>query len=118
MYGLSKETDLTFLQGRKLELICFAIYQVNLHFDSNVLITIEGAFEHHVQGEALAESGQFPLSTSRLMRLLEQHVREFQSKQDGTLTLEFSNEDKLVIHGDNGPYESYHIIHGGQVIHV
>ena len=52
------------------------------------------------------------------MRLLECEVTEVQSEDDGTLILKFLNEDTLIIRGDNGPYESYHIKLGERVITV
>jgi hypothetical protein len=112
MYGLPKNFDLTTLKGRHLELICFAAYSVYLHFENHLLITVVGAFRHIMAGEVVGDPGRFPLSESRLMRLLTHEVKEIQGQTDGTLHLTFSNGDTLVIFGDNGPYESYHIKHG------
>jgi len=52
------------------------------------------------------------------MRLLQQQIKEIQTERDGTLTFGFSNGDQLIIKGDNGPYESYHIKHGEKQIIV
>jgi hypothetical protein len=51
------------------------------------------------------------------MRLVTHYLESFEAQPDGTLCLEFSNGDTLIIKGDNGPYESYQIQHpGGRII--
>jgi len=119
MHGLSKEVNLTFLKAKQLELICFAAYSIYLHFDDKIIITIEGAFQHSIQGNKTQSlKCTFPLVGSNLMRLLTQKVKEVRNQSDGTLELDFSNGDVLIIYGDNGPYEAYHIKHGEHVITV
>jgi len=44
MYNLPENEDLNFLRDKHIELVCFAAYQVNLHFEEDVLITIFGSF--------------------------------------------------------------------------
>ena len=55
----------------------------------------------------------FPMSSSKLMRLLLEKVTEVSAKRDGTLTLGLGNGDRLVIEGNSGPYESYNITRPG-----
>ena len=51
------------------------------------------------------------------MRLVTHYLENFEAQPDGTLCLEFSNGDTLIIKGDNGPYESYQIQDpGGRII--
>jgi uncharacterized protein DUF6188 len=112
MYDLPKGTTLTFLRDRELELVCFGPYSVTLHFDGGIQIQIEGSFRHVTsEHHATPEAFHFPLSGSRLMRLLLQRVVQVTVKRDGTLTLGFGNGDKLVIDGNVGPYESYNVTH-------
>jgi hypothetical protein len=119
MYGLPQNIDLSFLKERKLESVCFAAYQVNLHFDNGAMISIFGTFRHFIIGEDSAgKTAQFPLSSSNLMRLLTQTVTKVQSQADGTLELAFSNNDTLVIYDDTKQYESYHIKNGERLIIV
>ena len=42
MYGLNPEINLSFLVGRELLQVCIGIHQVQLHFDKDVSISIEG----------------------------------------------------------------------------
>jgi len=110
MYDLPEGTRLDFLKDRELELLCFGPYAVTLHFEENVQIQIEGSFEHKTteQGRKTVTSS-FPISESKLMRLLTQRVMQVAARRDGTLTLGFGNGDTLVIEGNVGPYESYNI---------
>jgi len=119
MHGLPANEDLSFLRDKDRELICFAAYQVNLHFEEKLLITILGSFRHQVAGRSAAACDLgFPLQTSELMRLLTHKIQEIRTERVGTLSLAFSNGDQLIIEGDNGPYESYHIQHGDRLIVV
>jgi len=119
MYGLPQDIDLSFLKGRQLESICFAAYQVNLHFDNGAMISIFGTFRHFIIGENPGgKAAQFFLSGSNLMRLLTQTVKKVQRQTDGTLELAFSNDDNLLIYDDTKQYESYHIKNGERLIVV
>ena len=119
MYRLPDDENLSFLRGLKAELVCFAAYQVNLHFQGDVSITIFGSFRHIASEGSIPEmDGSFPLQSSELMRLLEEEINSVQTKADATLILGFSNGDQLVIEGDNGPYESYHVKNGEKVVIV
>src|SRR6266536_4807018 len=112
MYDLPKGTNFEFLKDQELELVCFGPYAVTLHFAGDIQIQIEGSFTHLVkEHRATPEGSHFPLSESRLMRLLQQRVTNVVVKRNGTLTLGFRNGDKLVIDGNVGPYESYNVSH-------
>src|SRR6266853_744994 len=113
MHGLPANEDLSFLRDKDRELICFAAYQVNLHFEEKLLITILGSFRHQVAGRSAAACELcFPLQASELIRLLTHKIQEIRTERVGTWSSAFSNGDQLIIEGDNGPYESYHIQHG------
>ncbi len=110
---------MSFLRDKDLELICFAAYQVSLHFEGKLLITILGSFRHLVVGRSAAACDlSLPVQASELMRLLTHKIQEIRTERVGTLSLTFSNGDQLIIEGDNGPYESYHIQHGDRLIVV
>lgn len=119
MYNLPENEDLSFLRNKEIELVCFAAYQVNLHLEGGISITILGSFRHLVAGSAVPASDiVFPLRGSELMRLLQQRIKKIKTEDDSTLVFDFSNGDHLVIRGNNGPYESYHIRHGEKLIVV
>jgi hypothetical protein len=46
MHGLPKDFDGSFLVGCTLELVCFAEYQVNLHFGDKSCISIFSAYAY------------------------------------------------------------------------
>jgi uncharacterized protein DUF6188 len=112
MYDLPKGTTFEFLKDRELELLCYGPYMVTLHFGGGIQLQIEGSFTHSITGHpTMPEASHFPLSGSRLMRLLLQPVTQVAVKRNGTLTLGFGNGDTLVIDGNVGPYESYNVNH-------
>ncbi len=114
MYDLPKGLSLDFLSGRELELLCFGPYTVALHFEEGIQIQVEGSFEHIIaEQDAKPVLSSFPLSGSRLMRLLTKRVTRISTRPDGTLMLDFENGDALVIEGNVGPYESYNIARPG-----
>src|ERR1043166_628263 len=108
MYDLPKGFSFEFLRERELELLCFSPYAVTLHFSGNVRMQIEGLFTHRA-AQRTAEPSHFPLSESKLMRLLTQRVTAVKAKPNGTLDFSFSNGDALIIEGNTGPYESYSV---------
>ena len=117
MNSLPDNEKLKFLRDKNLELVCFAAYQVNLHFETDVAITIFGSFTHVFQEKVnLVKNVDFPLQNSGLMRLVGQRTKNVQIQLDGTLTLTFSNNEQLIIQGENDAYEAYHIKHGDHVI--
>lgn len=117
MYKLSNKSDVDFLRQKQLRTICFAEYSLYLHFDDEVVITVEGQFQHRA-GRAKKQNYSFPIDTSCLMRLLGTSVQRVEVKNEEDLLLEFSNGDLLLLEGQNGPYEAYQIRHGGGLIVV
>jgi hypothetical protein len=116
MYKLSHQTDLDFLEQKQLQMLCFAEYSLYLHFEADIVITIEGQFQHK-PGKAKKQKYSFPIQTSCLTRLLGTSVQRIEVEDDENLLLEFSNGDLLILQGGNGPYEAYQIRHkGGQIV--
>ena len=119
MYDLPKEITFDFLRDQELELLSFGPYTVTLYFGDGAHIQIEGPFEHMVAEQGTEPvTSTFPLSNSRLMRLLMERVTKVSAKHDGTLTLSFGNGDRLVIQGNIGPYESYNVTRPGHPLLV
>jgi hypothetical protein len=42
MYGLEKEFDLSFLNGREVEQVAIGVYQIQFGFDEDVRVSVEG----------------------------------------------------------------------------
>jgi hypothetical protein len=108
MYDLQKGISFDFLMDRQLDLLCFGPYTASFRFTDGIQLQVESSFKH-ILAEQDAEpfTSSFPLSESRLMRLLVKRVTKVSAKHDGTLTLGFENGDTLVIEGNTGPCESY-----------
>jgi hypothetical protein len=105
--------DLQVLNGKSVELICFAQFGVYLHLQGQVLLTVEEDFEH-VRGDTHeCQMTTFPVSQSSLMRLLECSVVSATVETDGRLHLTFSNGDGLTV-SKRPEFESYQLRVGAE----
>lgn len=111
MYGLPKDFDGSFLVGRSLEMVCFAQYQIYLHFDENILITVASAFSYKDDFVVAV-----PVRESALMELVGSSVLAATGDEDGTLSLLFNNGQTLKVLDTSKHYESYTIAHGSNEI--
>lgn len=120
MYGLKKETDLSFLTGRELIQLAIGVYQVQFGFDEDVRISVESEFRYF-DGQAewiwRPEPGSSSIA-ARVVALLGATIESFGSNIDGTLTLAFSNQHRLTILDSSKEYESYDITRPGHTIIV
>src|SRR5271169_1539670 len=113
---INKET-LAALVGKNVELLCFAQYQVNMHLEGDIMITIYGDFEH-LNGETGEErDATFPMAESTLTRIIESYVVSAAIDASGCLRIAFSNKDLLNIPPTPG-YESYYLSIGGEEFHA
>ena len=46
MYGLARDIDLNFLNGREVGQIAIGVYQIQFGFDEDVRISVEGGFSY------------------------------------------------------------------------
>ena len=92
-------------------MICFAQYQVNLHFDENVSIVVESALSHQESSNSAIRRVKIPVAQSDLMVLLGHSILKAFGDDEGTLTIEFDNGRVLQCF-DQPAYEAYHIIQG------
>ena len=117
MYGLPKNFDGSILEGATLELIGFAQYHVDLHFDNKVSITIFSSFIHQEHEGSTSKIVKVPVSESNLMLLLGRRTITDLGDGDGTLILELDNGHKLCCLDDSRQYESYTIrCSGGDIV--
>jgi hypothetical protein len=105
------EFDWSAAVGRRLEMACFAEYNVYLHFEGGLLVQIEGEFHHGVGSGNPSTLCQFPMSESRLPSVLEASIVDA-SHRDEMLRLVFSNGHHLSV-STGGPYETVHVHHNG-----
>ncbi len=120
MYGLRKDTDLTFLNGRESIQIAIGVYQIQFGFDENVRISVEGEFAYFDgRSEVIwkPEPGSSQIA-ARTVALLGTTIESFEGHENGTLTLSFSNGHRLIIPDSSKEYESYQITRPGETIVV
>ena len=99
MYGLSKDTDFTFLLRKRLERLVVSPYQAQLHFGSDIKISIEGA----------CELDQQFISFEQLKALIGSSVFGVTVQNKGVMNIVFDNGRRLSILDSNEEYESYQI---------
>jgi Family of unknown function (DUF6188) len=120
MWGLKKETDLSFLMGRELIQVAIGLYQVQFHFDEEVAISVEAEFRYFEgQDESIWQREPSSLHVaSRTVTLLGASITSFKNDEDGTLILVFSNGRRLTILDSSKEHESCDITRPGQNIIV
>lgn len=113
MHSLSKLFDPSFLREKEIESVCFAAYQVNMHFADGVWMQIEGRYKLYQDSAVLEEVSAFPVSQSTLLRLIGKKVIDIGfTAQNGDIEITTEGGLKLFVHGDSGPYESYRLFDG------
>ncbi len=120
MYGLSKDLDLNFLNGREVVQVAIGVYQIQFGFDEDVIIYVESQFNYFDGQEEWIwkpEPGAAQIA-ARTVSLLSATIQNFDRHENGTLILTFSNGGRLTILDSSREYESYQITRPGQTIVV
>jgi hypothetical protein len=113
MNGLPKDTDLSFLIGRQLEQVAVGAFQIQLHFDASVCISIEGESElDGARAPAGVEAGRLVLG------LIGQVVSDARPIAERHLGLTFDNGATLTVIESDEPFESYNITSPGGTLIV
>jgi Family of unknown function (DUF6188) len=120
MYGLRKNVDLSFLNGRQVEQIAIGTYQIIFGFDEDVKISAYIEFRYFDGEEEWIWKPEPSAAqiAGRSVSLLGSKIRTFEGQENGTLTLVFSNGRRLTILDSSKEYESYDITCPGQTIVV
>jgi hypothetical protein len=101
MYGLPSNTNLSFLKGRELLQLCIGRHQVQLRFDGDVTISLEGEFTLDGQRHAVGDG-------HRLHVLLGLGIETTRPEGRGDIVLSF-DQHTLVLHDSKASYESYEL---------
>jgi|SRR5580658_4759082 hypothetical protein len=120
MHGLKKGIDLSFLAGRELNRLAIGVYQVQFGFDEDVGISVESEFRcFDGQAEWIwrPEPGSASIA-ARAVALRGATIEFFGSDIAGTLTLAFSNQQRLTMLDSSKEYESYDITRPRQTMIV
>src|SRR5467141_3689929 len=110
MYGLKKEIDLRFLNDRELTQVAVGLYHISFRFDEDVAISAEGEFRYF-DGQ-----DEWTWRPEPRTALLGATITNFESNENGTLALTFSNGHRLTMLDSSKEYESYDITRPGQTI--
>jgi hypothetical protein len=120
MYGLRKDLDLSFLNSREVIQVAIGVYEVRFGFDEDVSITAYGEFrffDGQQEWTWKPEPGGAQ-TAARTVSLLGATIESFEGQENGTLSLEFSNGQRLIIPDSSREYESYDITGPGSNIVV
>ncbi len=96
------------IERSDVDAVSFYRYEAHLTFENGNRLSFSAPFRF-TEGEILSDTPilEFPLSESKLVRLLGCHVSEVKCDTDGTLGLRFSNGDLLIVYANNPAYEAY-----------
>lgn len=108
MYAPPPPEIIAKLVGQIVEMISFGSYVFHLSFENRDRLSVTCPFRFDT-GEAIAESPIFvtPLSESNMIRLVGSSVVHAECESDGTLLLQFSNDDVLIAYANDPGYEAY-----------
>jgi hypothetical protein len=109
MYGLNKNTDLSFLIKRQLCQIVVGFYHVQLKLDQDISIDLECQFDHILNGKSKILSEYLPISASSLLELIGSKITKVENHGNGNIEIIFSDQSIIKIFDSNKSYESYEI---------
>jgi hypothetical protein len=120
MYGLKKDIDLSFLNGREVIQVAIGVYQTQFGFDEDVTIYVHSQFSYFDGRDEWIwkpEGGAAQIA-ARTLSLLGTTIQSFEGQENGTLSLVFSNGQRLTIFDNSTEYESYDITRPGSTVVV
>lgn len=96
------------IKGSDVDAISFYRYEVHLTFENRNRLSFSAPFRF-AEGQLLSNAPifEFPLSESKIVRVLGCQVNEVKCDTDGTLELWFSNGDVLIVYANDPAYEAY-----------
>jgi len=117
MYGLPSDFDGSFFIGCRLQMVCFNINQIYLHFSNDVVVTVEGGFLYRkTETEQEYKVVEPPILSSDLMCLLEHKIEKVVWDDVGTIKMIFENGHVFECYDSFSNYESYKIKHADKTI--
>jgi hypothetical protein len=120
MYGLNKDINLSFLNRREVLQVAIGVYQIIFGLDEEVKISVQAQFTYFdgkTESVWKPEPGSAQIA-ARTVALLGTTIEKFESHENGTLALMFSNGHRLTVLDSSREYESYDITRPGQTIVV
>lgn len=117
MYGLPEDFDPSTFMGAEVSAVCISTNTVQIHFDLDRLITLQGSFAHSVDSSHLNDL-VVPEGSTTLARLPGRVVVSASAQSGRDLRLDFDDGQVVVCVDDSTMYESYSINLGGREIIV
>ena len=115
MYTPPPKTVLQQLTQGVMETITFGMYVIHIGFDNGNRLSFSALFRFGPTEQFTELSiNEFPLSESKLIRILGCSVTDVMCEEDGTLNLVFSNGDAISIYANNPMYEAYTLLIAGR----
>ena len=109
MYGLNKNSDLSFLVSKRLYRVSVGLYNVELGFDHDISIAMECQFDHILNGKSQILTEDLPYSASSLLQLIGSKIVKVENHGNGNIEIIFSNQHNLRVFDNNKSYESYQV---------
>ena len=99
------------IKNSDVDAVTFYRYEAHLTFENQNRLSFSAPFRFGM-GEFLSDTSifEFPLSESKIVAVLGCQVNAVKCDIDGTLELQFSNGDVLVIYTNNLNYEAYSLL--------
>ena len=101
------------LIGLHVEMLCFAQFCMYMHFEAQILLTVEASFEHVHGVTRKSQLTTFPATESSLIRILDCSIVSASVDPNGDLHLTFSNGDTLRVY-KQPEFESYQLRIGNE----
>jgi hypothetical protein len=90
MRRFPEEFDISFLEGKEIERICFLAYHLNIYLSEKTWIQIEGRYELTLDGHSIETVSEFPIERSMLLQLIGGRVLSASfSAPNGDILLKF-----------------------------
>lgn len=118
MYGLDRNVDLSFFNGKTLLQACFGVHELILNFDDGLSITVTSSLGICDKHDTLQICDDFRQAASSILAQLNRKVLSNKGEQNGTLTLFFEGGGIISLYDDSDKYESYVIKIGKNIIVV
>jgi hypothetical protein len=118
MLESSKNFDINHIEEKVLNQVCIGLYQLALHFDSDISVSC-GSKMYILEDGGTKQIVFPPYSEScGILKLLGEKTRKVQLDQEETLYITFQSNITLVIERDNEGYESFEIWIGNDFLIV
>ncbi|MCD4825461.1 MAG: DUF6188 family protein [Phycisphaerae bacterium] len=109
MYGIPQDVKMSVLVGKEVAQLCIGLYQVQVNFDDETSISIEGRFNHLTNVAMEFQSNQLASTAKTMVSLLGTKIVAVEREDADTMLFSFSNGESLRLFDSNQDCESFQI---------